>query len=255
MMEERKCETRRRAAHPGALALVMLLAVAIAAAVLLNNNRWIVRGIEVKGQRLYSAQQVADVAGIALGDSMLSLDIDRVARRVNADRYLEYVALVRQWPDRVLLEVIEHSPVAMLYRQGMTVMIAADGIVLDQTAQMDVSLPVPLITGLNVTAVQTGGLLRAETPQRLETVLAVLSELEAQGLAMQIEELNVSALDNLYLVTSDGLQVMLGGDHDLSTKLKLLRGVLPRLQEMVSTVRGAVLDVSAVDHADYRPPR
>jgi hypothetical protein len=137
----------------------------------------------------------------------------------------------------------------------MTVMIAADGVVLDQTAQMDVSLPIPLITGLNVTAVQTGRLLQAETPQRLETVLAVLSELEAQGLAMQIEELNVSALDNLYLVMGDGLQVMLGGDHDLFDKLKLLRGVLPRLQEMVSTVRGAVLDVSAVDHADYRPPR
>ncbi|MDR0929327.1 MAG: FtsQ-type POTRA domain-containing protein [Oscillospiraceae bacterium] len=255
MMEDRKRVPRRRVAHPGALALVGLMAIVIITGVVLNNNRWVVRTIEVQGRRLYTEQQVIDIAGIRRGDAMLSLKPDEIAKRVNADRYLEYVAVVRQWPDHVLLEVIEHSPAALLYRQGMMVMIDANGFVLEQTAQMSVSLAIPLIVGLDVTAVPMGQLLRVETPARLETALAVLEALQAQGLSMQIEELNVSALDNLYLVMANGLQVMLGNDQNIQDKLLALSASLPQLHAMGQVLVGAVLDVSAGDRADYRPPR
>jgi hypothetical protein len=145
--------------------------------------------------------------------------------------------------------------VALLYRQGMMVMIDAQGLVLEQTAQMDVSLPIPLITGLDVAAVPIGQPLRVDTPTRLEVTLKVLAELEAQGLSTQTEELNAKALDNLYLVMASGLQVMLGSDENLTDKLLALRASLPKLNEMGMVLSGAVLDVSASDQADYRPPR
>ena len=68
----------------------------------------------------------------------------------------------------------------------------------------------------------------------------------------EISEINVASLDDLYLVTRDGLIIRLGEKESLDAKIALVRAALAPLRAAY-TVRGAVLDVSTGQMADFRP--
>ncbi|HML46657.1 MAG TPA: hypothetical protein PKE04_07905, partial [Clostridia bacterium] len=61
-------------------------------------------------------------------------------------------------------------------------------------------------------------------------------------------------LDNLYLVTVDGIQVLLGDAEGLMDKIAMMRATLPEVRKM-EMPSGGVLDVTARLMADYQPPK
>jgi len=245
---------RKQPRNPGAVALVTLLALVAVALILLNNQVFVVRQVTVEGNRYVSAQEVAASAGIQIGDGMFSLDTAQIRDGINQNRYLHYVGMRRDFPSRVVLTVTEHSPRAAMMWLGMLILLSEDGVVLEQTAQVDMDLNVPMITGMQVASVRVGRPIVLSTAGQFDALSAVLTALDAQGALLEISELNVAHLDNLYLVTHDGLQVTLGSEELLCEKVTLMLSVLPRLREL-SDVRGGMLDVTTAKTADYHPKR
>lgn len=245
-------DRRRRTARPGALALVVVLALLVVTVLILTNTVFVVKAFTVEGNRYCTKEEVIQASGIAYGDSMFAIDSIRVREGINGNRYLQYASMWRDFPSTVILTVKEHAPRATFTSMGTLVVIGENCVVLEQSDVIDVAPQVPVVTGMQVSSVRVGSPVVFGESWQGEAIDNVLTALEAQQMIGEVSELNVATLDNLYLVTEDGMQVVLGDDEDLDEKLALLRAVLPRLRDG-SEIRGSILDVSTADAADYRP--
>ena len=71
------------------------------------------------------------------------------------------------------------------------------------------------------------------TSSRLTDYMLLMEELELQGFAGQVSELNLNDQDNLILITVDGYTVRLGDSSSLQAKIGTVRAVIDKLNEMV----------------------
>ena len=247
-MQRKPFRKKRRAS--GALALTVILALAAVALVVAGNRLFVVREITVEGNRFISADEIAETAGIAFGDSMLLMDT--AAQRVSAHRFLTCNSIWRDFPSRVFINVTELSPVATVNWMGALLMLGPDGVVMESTSQIDLQLDVPVITGASIKSARVGEAVTYSVAGQDEAVALLLEAIDWQGFTSEVSEINVAALDDLYLVTQDGLIIRLGSAENIDEKLALARATLKPIRSAYE-VRGAVLDVSTGVHADFRP--
>ena len=248
-MQRKPFRKKRRAS--GALALTVILALAAVALVVAGNRLFVVREITVEGNRFISADEIAETAGIAFGDSMLLMDT-AAAQRVSAHRFLTCNSIWRDFPSRVFINVTELSPVATVNWMGALLMLGPDGVVMESTSQIDLQLDVPVITGASIKSARVGEAVTYSVAGQDEAVALLLEAIDWQGFTSEVSEINVAALDDLYLVTQDGLIIRLGSAENIDEKLALARATLKPIRSAYE-VRGAVLDVSTGVHADFRP--
>ena len=132
-------------------------------------------------------------------------------------------------------------------------MLGQDGVVMEITGQIDIELAVPVITGASIKSARVGEAVTYGVAGQAEAVEAILEAIDWQGFTGEISEINVGTLDDLYLVTVDGLIIRLGDSENLDEKILTARSTLVPLRAAYA-MRGAVLDVSTGDgQADFQP--
>lgn len=251
-MQRRPFGKRKRSAS-GAVALTAILALVAVSLVIAGGRVFVVHSVVVEGNRFISAEEIMQTGGVSIGDSMFTLDTAAVAEKINAHQYLTCNSVWRDFPDRVFINVTEHQPVATANWMGSLVMLGQDGVVMEITGQIDIELAVPVITGASIKSARVGEAVTYGVAGQAETVEAVLEAIDWQGFTGEISEINVGTLDDLYLVTVDGLIIRLGDSEKLDEKILTARSALVPLRAAYA-MRGAVLDVSTGDgQADFQP--
>ena len=251
-MQRRPFGKRKRSAS-GAVALTAILALVAVSLVIAGERVFVVHSVVVEGNRFISAEEIMQTGGVSIGDSMFTLDTAAVAEKINAHQYLTCNSVWRDFPDRVFINVTEHQPVATANWMGSLVMLGQDGVVMEITGQIDIELAVPVITGASIKSARVGEAVTYGVAGQAEAVEAVLEAIDWQGFTGEISEINVGTLDDLYLVTVDGLIIRLGDSEKLEEKILTARSALVPLRAAYA-MRGAVLDVSTGDgQADFQP--
>lgn len=251
-MQRRPFGKRKRSAS-GAVALTAILALVAVSLVIAGGRVFVVHSVVVEGNRFISAEEIMQTGGVSIGDSMFTLDTAAVAEKINAHQYLTCNSVWRDFPDRVFINVTEHQPVATTNWMGSLVMLGQDGVVMEITGQIDIELAVPVITGASIKSARVGEAVTYGVAGQAEAVEAVLEAIDWQGFTGEISEINVGTLDDLYLVTVDGLIIRLGDSENLDEKILTARSALVPLRAAYA-MRGAVLDVSTGDgQADFQP--
>lgn len=251
-MQRRPFGKRKRSAS-GAVALTAILALVAVSLVIAGGRVFVVHSVVVEGNRFISAEEIMQTGGVSIGDSMFTLDTAAVAEKINVHQYLTCNSVWRDFPDRVFINVTEHQPVATANWMGSLVMLGQDGVVMEITGQIDIELAVPVITGASIKSARVGEAVTYGVAGQAEAVEAVLEAIDWQGFTGEISEINVGTLDDLYLVTVDGLIIRLGDSEKLDEKILTARSALVPLRAAYA-MRGAVLDVSTGDgQADFQP--
>lgn len=251
-MQRRPFGKRKRSAS-GAVALTAILALVAVSLVIAGGRVFVVHSVVVEGNRFISAEEIMQTGGVSIGDSMFTLDTAAVAEKINAHQYLTCNSVWRDFPDRVFINVTEHQPVATANWMGSLVMLGQDGVVMEITGQIDIELAVPVITGASIKSARVGEAVTYGVAGQAEAVEAILEAIDWQGFTGEISEINVGTLDDLYLVTVDGLIIRLGDSENLDEKILTARSALVPLRAAYA-MRGAVLDVSTGDgQADFQP--
>ena len=111
-------------------------------------------------------------------------------------------------------------------------MLADDGMVLEQTTDVDSVIDLPALRGLNNSNIALGRTITSKTTGQMAAYTAVIGEMRLQDCLALITELNVADVDNIYLVTVDGYQVAIGGAKELRAKIGAMRAVREKLVEM-----------------------
>ncbi len=250
MGARRKTYRAHRRGRPWLGLLALGLVVMIAAGIVLMRVVFVVKDIQVVGATQFSAQQVVSMTGIQLGESMFNVNEQSARRGFLSHGVLSFERLEKWMPSTVRVSVRERTPRVIISYAGLPTVLDEYGYAIAQARDLS-SQGLPMVTGLRLTACEVGRQAVSQTPLQIEAMSACVQQLYAQQYVQLISELNVSDLDNLYLMTRAGMMVKLGGSEQLQQKLLWMNSALTQL-----TAEGAVkgiLDVSSAQSAVYQP--
>lgn len=239
---------RRGGSALGILALVLL--VMIAAGIVLMRVVFVVKDIQVVGSTQFSAQQIVELTGIQMGESIFNVNEQSASRAFMSHGKLSFERLEKQMPSTVRILVRERTPRVAISYAGLPTVLDEYGYAIEQARDLE-GQGLPVVTGLRLTACEVGRQAVSQTPSQIETMSICVQQIYALQYQSMISELNVSDLDNLYLMTRAGMMVKLGDSENMQQKLLWMNSALTQL-----TAEGAVqgiLDVSSAQSAVYQP--
>ena len=242
---------RPRPKGRGLWAVFCFLFVLVGVGVILYSTIFRLNRVQVLGSSHRTPQEVVTLAGISQGDNILLLDEKTIRDKINADRYLIFADMQRDYPDGLIIQVQERVPRVNIQSMGVQYTLDVEGMVLEQTQMLQLQEGMIAVTGFDITSILTGRYIICRREDQLTTYKKVLAELVLQETISQISELNLSNVDNLYLVSIDGFTVRLGDDANIQAKIGAMRAVFDYLR--TANLSKGSIDVSAPVNPTYIP--
>ena len=193
------------------LALVLVLAVVLGWLVYFS-SLLSVKGVDVQGVQQLSADQIRTAAAVPEGDALATVDLDRIRTRVEALAPVKSADVSREWPDQVLITVVERTPVAVVEIAGKLQGMDADGVVFRSYDQAPPDLP----------RVETGSGTGSDALREAALVVAALPT----DLAATVDHVEAATIDEITLELRDGRLVRWGSADDSDLKATVLADLL-----------------------------
>jgi cell division protein FtsQ len=207
---------------------------------LLENPSYRVRQVEVRGCEKVGQETLLSLASIEGMPNLFTLPLKDVARRLESHPWIEGVTIRKAFPSKVLIEVKERRPIAIV-QLGELYYIDGKGVIFCRAGEGD-GYNYPFLTGLNPQALEKD----SEGSKRLITkaleVLLVVEEKRGAPLA-EVSEIHIEKISGIHCISkTEGLEVKMGWD-DFREKVKRLSLIWTDLES-----RG--LKASSIDCSD-----
>ena len=226
------------------------VAVALILGVLLGWYVFKVRLLVVGGCINRPVSEISQLSGIKYGDNIFFLSMEDIKTRVEQNPYYEVETVKRDYPSTIRIQVKERQPSAVLEISNEILIIDSTGFVLEKRAAAD-GLQLPVIQGLTVNTYQVGEKIVPDQTIQMTAMHHVLSELEMQKMIPETEEINLSSVNDILLITRDGRPVEVGNTENMERKIRFLRAVLEDLRS--KGIYDGLINVSSGNSATYSP--
>ncbi len=185
-------------------------------------------------------------AGIAMGENVFSIDLDRAKKKLLEDPWIADVTLARRLPATVLLHVEEREAAAIV-ALGDSYLVTRDGRVFKRVELGDPS-DLPVITGIDPARVSTDREGVARTVVRALDLAADYRQ-SPLGARLSLEEIHTGEAESMTLVVGRGAITLRLGGPPFRRKLDRAARVITELER-----RGEKPDTILLDN-DARPER
>jgi cell division protein FtsQ len=221
-------ESERRILRRWTIAGIALVLVATSAVAATYTPLFAAEDIRLRGSHGIPRAEVLSLARVDDRSNVFHLDARAVERRLERDPRVLEARVTTSLPDRLSIEIVQRTPVAVL---GVPeVLVGADGVVIGPAGR-SVDLPAltdgdggPVGGGALVTAAATAGALGPALRRAVEAVV-------------------VGADGGLKVRLAAGFSASLGDDSELEAKAASLAALLAWVEEQAVTVISADLSV------------
>lgn len=230
--EEIRARNMRRAGGCAAV-LVVLIAIVVGVVLLINGgSRGKVAQVLVEGNVNISEQEIIRLSTVKIGQNIWDLNHEDIARRIESNRYLRCM-LVDVSGETVTLHVKERIPVAVAEAAGRRLVLDNRGFVLEETYEPASSLPhLVHVVGMDVNYASPGRDIMLLNADQLTLYNRVMVDMKVMGQLSLLQELNMSDMDSITLMTREGLRVRLGTEELVHEKLRAFLITRDKLMEM-----------------------
>lgn len=191
---------------------------------LLSTPYFEIKEISVRGLKELTEKDILAMARIQPRSNILSVNSDAVAKRISANPWVKNIYVGKELPNRMVLDVRERMPIALVKQAGDFYLMDADGIVFKKLGKTD-EVDLAILTGVNVQNKAKSPLL-ADALKLLETI----STADQYAFLGTVSEVHVDEVFGLSLLTDKGLHLKLGRDN-FAGKLRQLYIVLEDLEK------------------------
>jgi cell division protein FtsQ len=214
---------RRWLAWRHVVVLVLVLALLGTGGYVVWFSSWLdVESVDVSGANSITADDVRARALIENGTPLARVDLGRAESRVRSLAVVKEVDVSRQWPDTVLIRIVEREAIAVVEIGGRLRGMDADGVVFRDYNRAPPGLP----------RVQTEIGTSAEALKEAAEVISALPE----SLTLLVDHVLVATVDEISLFLKDGRQVVWGSADDSETKAKVAIDLLQKFKAQVYDV-------------------
>jgi len=204
---------RRWLAWKPVLAVLLLLGLVAGGIWLVFFSSFLaVQGVQVAGVQQLRAADIERAAAVPDGQPLARVDLDRIRTRVESLAPVRSADVTRQWPDEVLITVVEREPIAVVEVGGRLRGMDADGVVFRSYAKAPAGLP----------RVQTSADTGSEALREGALVVASLPD----SLAAKVDHVDVATVDEISLELRDGREVEWGSAERSEQKAEVLDQLL-----------------------------
>ena len=207
----------------------LVICAAIVAALILFFK---IQNIVVTGNQRYTQQEIIDCTEVEFGDNMFLLNKHTITGQITKQLpYVESVRISRDLPDTLVITVEECRPAAAVVQADGTWLMSLNGKLLEKVTSAQGSA-YPQVTGLELLLPTEGSwmALPEESNATEEQVLALLSELEAQGMAADTQSIDCSDDKELVMAYAGRFQVVMNYDDNFAQDLESLTFAISNLQ-------------------------
>lgn len=188
---------------------------------LLYSPAFEVRQVIVQDNLIVDEETVAGIADIA-GRNVFRLNSDDVRERLASLPQVESVEVLPRLPDIVVLRVRERQAAYTLRREDRSYLLAADGTVLAEGAEVPGAITIQDAGGRDLQPGERIGQDLLTATERLKSWLP-----DKTGLSVQ--EFQYSPGEGLSLTSDSGYRVVFGSGENLGAKLATLQSILEQL--------------------------
>lgn len=222
-------QPRRRSGIGGLVSfLAVVVGIIFVLSVLLR-----VSEIRVEGNEHYTDQEIVNAMGIETGDNIFFFDkFSTVGRAYTKLPYLEEVTVERQLPGRLTIRVTESKALAYLAVGDEEWTIDRSCKILGKAVAGELESLIPIY------GVKPGTLLIGERleradgiEERVDYLSDLLSQIQARGLAADVEWIDFSDTNRVSFKYTDKYEVFIGPNENIEHKFALLMSVLSQLKE------------------------
>lgn len=177
--------------------------------------------ILVGGARIIPADQIAENAGVPVKTPMFGVNLFDVRQKLLVQPFIKTVYVNRQFPDALLIDIVERQPIASLTGTQLRY-VDAEGVLLPYMPA-GIQFNVPVISGIEgLERQQVGVPARSEKLSRALEILTTGQQLDTMIYQM-ISEVHVGGEQEITLYSTDGGVPIYFGSGDVAKKLLLLQ--------------------------------
>ena len=237
---------RQRAALYG-LGIVLL---ALLVTLLVRNNLYVLRTIEIEGNSYFTDNEIIRKAKITPGSSIFALKEEDLTRAFGEEGAVQLLSAQIRMPDTLKLTVRESTPHAVASFAGRLVVLDEEGYVI-KTETSASNYAVPSVTGLEMQLCNVGKRIECATAGMLESYCEVIKAIYALSLQETVSEISLHNLDSITMATRQGILIKAGDRSSMTDKLRIMKVCL---QDVLKEGRkSGVIDVSTPKGAYYSP--
>lgn len=190
----------------------------------LSSSYFEVREVRVRGVQQLTEKEILSLAGVAKHQNILAVNLGLLEERITANPWVKRVFVGRELPDRLVVDICERKPVALLKQAGGLYLMDAEGYAFKKLYRGD-DMDLAIITGAPLDDPSGRRLL----PDAL-ALLEALSESGRADMLGTVSEVKLDEVFGLSLLTDRGLLLKLGTDQ-YDQKLRQLDIVLADLEK------------------------
>jgi cell division septal protein FtsQ len=176
---------------------------------LISRSYFEIKEISVRGLKELTEKDVLELADIKPAQNLLAINTDAVIHRVTANQWVKNVYIGRELPDKLVLEVQERNPLALVKQASDFYLMDGEGFVFKKLGKGD-EVDLPIFTGITQKD-------RTKSPLFLST-LKLLKTVSGSGQYTYlgtISEIHIDEVFGLSLISDAGLYLKLGkGDFE-----------------------------------------
>lgn len=180
--------------------------------------------VEVSGTDLYTAEQVTQISGVAVGNNLIRLDIDTAESCIMENlSYVEQVKVLRSFPDKISIKVTQAVPAANIEHEGKFYVVSETGKILEQALDAPKSGLI-IISGFGLCEIEKGQMKSDDELKEpiLDTILDAVERFEIED----IVEVNITDRTNIKLNYDNRVNILLGSSLDLDYKMGAIKVIL-----------------------------
>lgn len=198
------------------LLLLVILGAAIGARIW--RNELPVGGVRIEGTRVVPEADIFHLAAVPMDSALFDVDLAAIRKRIRQSPYVKHVAVQRDPPDRVLIQVEERVPVALVVADGMFYC-DADGVLMP-AIRSENAFDLPILTGVAGLQPCVAGKRLTHPVIREALHLVMVAERLDDALYRRISEVHITSTGDLVLYTADAGIPVTVGHGDITTKLE-----------------------------------
>jgi len=231
-MEVRKNRLRRRSQkilyEIYKVTLLMACVIIVSALLIFTYNFIVVspyfqlRETVVKGAERIPREEILNLAEIKPDQNILTVNLKAMARRIQGNVWVKDVSIKRDLPSKLIIEVRERKPVALLKKDEAFYYIERDGVIFTKLGK-DQRTDLPILTGF----CRKGEDNRDRIRKSIDLLEYLSGYEEIPGLK-NVSEIYDDRVFGLSLFTDSGMCLLLGFD-DFERKLQRLKPILADL--------------------------
>lgn len=191
---------------------------------LLSASYFEIREISVRGVKELTEKDVLALAKIKPRSNILAVNTEAIAARIAANPWVKQIYIGRELPNRLVLDVRERKPVALIKEGGGFYLIDGGGYIFKKLSSGD-EVDLAIITGVKIQPKEKPALFTEAL--KLLDMLAVSDQ---HGFLGTVSEVHVDEVFGLSILTDQGLHLKLGREN-FTGKLNQLKIVLADLEK------------------------